>query len=164
MNHPRWKHFLGGALIAVASSTTAHAADLFSYAAIRLPYEPRYEQPWGELITTQEQWQAFYTKNFTDFAKNPPQSITAPSIDFGTYRVVVGGLGSKTGFAFSVVVNRISEAENEIYLEVLDVGWGLTEQACGAPQIQTYPYLAVLVKKSDKPIKVNVVRAVTGCK
>ncbi|OYT92694.1 MAG: hypothetical protein CFE43_07525 [Burkholderiales bacterium PBB3] len=62
MNHSRWKHFLGCALIAVVNCATAQTQDLFSYAAIQLPSQPRYEQAWAELITTQEQWQAFYTK------------------------------------------------------------------------------------------------------
>ena len=163
MNHSGWKHFLGGALIAMTTYATAQTQDLFSYATIQLPSQPRYEQAWAELITTQEQWQAFYTKNFAGSPNSPSQPITAPPVDFGNYRVVVGGLGSRTGFGFSVVVNRISEAENEIYLEVLDVGWGHNGQACGGPSIQTYPYLAVLVKKSDKPIRVGLVKALTGC-
>ena len=49
-------------------------------------------------------------------------------------------------------------------MEVLNVSFGIDGQPCGGPQIETYPYLAVLVKKSNKPIKVNVVRALTGCK
>ena len=164
MNHSRWKHFLGGALIAMVSCTTAHAGDLFLYAAIQLPSEPKYAEAWAELMTRQEQWQAFYTKNFPGGLSNPLQSITAPSIDFGNYQIILGGLGPKTGFGYSLAVNRISEGANEIYMEVLNVSSGIDGQPCGGLQIETYPYLAVLIKKSNKPIKVNVVRALTGCK
>ncbi len=162
MNHSPWKYFLGGALIAMANYATAQTQDLFSYAAIRLPYEPRYEQAWAELITTQEQWQAFYTKNFGG-PIDLPKTITAPFIDFSNFRVVVGGLGSKPTGGYSLAVGGVFEVTNEIYMDVLDVSFGLNGQPCGVTMAVTYPYIAVLLKKSDEPIRVRVVKAMTGC-
>lgn len=163
MNHSRWKHFLGGALIAMVNCTTAHAGDLFLYAAIQLPSQPKYAEAWAEVITTQEQWQAFYTKNFTGGLIDPPRTITAPSIDFNSYRVVVGGLGLKPTGGYSLAVGGVFELSNEIYMDVLDVSLGLDGQPCVVTMGLTYPYIALLLKKSDKPIRVRVVKAMTGC-
>ena len=164
MENSYWhQKFLLCISLGLGSCLTVQAAELFSYAAIQLPSQPQNTQPWAEIITTQEQWQAFYTRNFNGNPNAPLLTITAPSIDFSSYRVVVGGLGIKSNSNYSLTVNHIIEASNEIFMEVLDLGSGLSGQGCGGNALASFPYVAVLIRKTDKPITVKVLRAIKEC-
>ena len=62
-------------------------SDIFSHTVLRLPYELQNDDPWIRFITTQEQWESFYTELLSqnlggDDLDSP---IAVPEIDFTRY-------------------------------------------------------------------------------
>jgi len=149
-----WKCYVGVALATIISAV--HADEVFSYAVLKLPYASRSVTPWSAVINTQEEWQQLYESWQDDFT--PP--IQAPQIDFEQYQLITGGLGEKYSGGYSVVVDRVDDLGNAIYISVLEVSPG---NGCVVTTGFTYPSTAILIKKSNNPLKFYITKVIQEC-
>jgi hypothetical protein len=149
------KSFYSFILFIITGCVTVQADELFSYTVLKFPHRlSNVNQSWYQVITTQEQWQAFYAKSG---AQNPN---AAPKIDFNVYQLVMGGLEKPSG-GYGVIIENVAEGSDGIYIEVLDTSIDFKNCNCAVGQGFTYPEAALLIKKTDKPIKVHISTAVT---
>ncbi|WP_428353426.1 protease complex subunit PrcB family protein [Methyloprofundus sp.] len=155
-----WKYYVSVMLMAIIS--VAHADEMFSDEAFsyivikKLVYSPPNQTPWGAVINTQEEWGQLFGSWQGDFAPQEP----APRFYFEQYQLVTGGFGAKPSGGYSVVVDRVDELGDAIYVSVLDISPG---SGCSVSWGFTSPYATILIKKSTKPIKFSITKLVTEC-
>lgn len=138
---PQAKNLLLMLLLSLFASQAA-AESLFTHAIIRLPFEVRVEEAWSQIITSQAQWQQFYTDNRPPIFASP-SPLVAPEVDFSEYIVVVGGLGVKYSHT-NIVVEKVSAGSTDINLSIALVSPGST---CTVTTEAKYPNIAVLLPK-----------------
>jgi len=157
-----WKYYISIILMTIIS--VVHADEMvsdeaFSYIVIKkLAYSsPSNQTPWGAIINTQEEWGQLFMSWQGDFT---PPSEHAPRFDFEKYQLITGGFGVKPSGGYSVVVDRVDELSDVIYVSVLDISPG---SGCLVSWGFTNPFTTVLIKKPTKPIKFSVTKLVSEC-
>lgn len=149
----------GAVVITLLCIAPVQADELDSYLVINLPYAPKKVEPWYQIIRSQEEWQAFYAKTAYEYI-TPIKAVEAPIVDFKNYQLLVGGLGAKPTNGYSLVIEQVTDAVDGLSISVLDVS--LTS-GCVAGAVISYPYAAVLLKKTDKPLRFELSKAVKAC-
>lgn len=134
------------------------AEDIFSHSVLNLPHEPREEFSWVRVLSDQETWTAFYRQLYTDAEQEAPEH--APAFDFDHYQVIVGGVGLQYHGGFSIAVGYYHEFDSERMLDTLLIRPG---PDCTTTTALNYPSLALLVPRSDKPLRVRVNDLVQYC-
>lgn len=138
----------------------SQAFDTFSYTVLTLPDDPRIDEPWLKVISSQDDWEAhFYatTAALTFLASEAP---IAPVLDFGQYQVISGGLGERSSSGYYLAVESVQELEDEVLIHVLNVSPGST---CVVGFAISYPSITMFVKKTDKPIKISTTDLIHQC-
>ncbi len=145
------KTFLVIALIVVPAITMAQEApSLFSHTILELPFDRNSEEPWSEIIRTQEEWSAFYNELLEENAGDTVISFALPEIDFETFQLIAGGIGFRPSGAYSISVGRVIEMSEVIYIEVHVISPG---ENCIVTADIAYPSATILIKKTNKPIQ-----------
>lgn len=154
------------ALFIYLTSQTIYAED---FKVLDLtPYTIQSDTPWIQVITDQGQWYEFYYQRLlgcpgiyptaSASAEADPCALPAPSIDFETQKVVVGGLGAKPSSAFSILISNVYLTnEGEQAINVIDY-----EECLGLTVID-YPMAAVVISNTGRPVQVNVEQAMKQC-
>ncbi|GAB6042078.1 protease complex subunit PrcB family protein [Endothiovibrio diazotrophicus] len=152
-------HFWKGAfpIILAAISGPSGAAgeqanEIFSHSVLTLPFEYRSGEPWSRTITSREGWESFYNELVSQNVVDGYSEglTTAPDIDFTNYQVVAGGVGRRNAGGLEVMVNRTYESSTYMNVYGYFVSAGSN---CAVTQAVNYPYAAILIKKTDKPIR-----------
>ena len=155
---------LFAAAVAVSAMAIARAEsssyELLSHVVLNLPSEVGSETPWSRTITTSSEWNAFYGELLQRGTTVPAEPVTAPAIDFDTYQLVAGGLGMQTSGGYSVVVRKVSELSESLLIDVLFVRPGAN---CVVATLITYPTVAILVKKTNKPLRFSLSNLTLDC-
>jgi len=94
------------------------------------------------VIRTRDAWESFWNEATAGVTPGPP----VPSVDFGSYMVIVAGAGTKPTSGYGVRVDAVHEREGRIYVQVREVSPGAT---CGTYQAFTSPTTAVRVPRRD---------------
>ncbi len=121
--------------------------------------------PWMEIIADQASWEEFYFErllqcqvaNTSLVDENSPCYGQAPTVDFETEQVVVGGLGSKPSTAYDILVSSVDSTTDEQRITVIDFNW------CVGLTIIDYPTAAVVVPRTEKPVSVYVEQGAAIC-
>ncbi len=157
MKHPFKKQIFKAILVFISTVSVVSAADsqtydIFSHTVLRLPYELQSDEPWIRFITTQEQWESFYTELLSQNlgGDDLDSSIAVPEIDFTNYQVVAGGIGVRPSSGFELSIYRVDEFTDYLLIHVFIVSPG---PDCGVGAVITYPYTAAQIKKTDKPLR-----------
>jgi len=149
------------AVSAVANARAASAADeLLSHVVLNLPSEVKSDTPWSRSITTSAEWNSFYNELLQGAASTPTEPVAAPVIDFGVYQLVAGGLGMRSSAGYSVVARKVSELSESLLIDVLIVSPGSN---CLVATVITYPTVAILVKKTSKPLQFSLSNLTLDC-
>lgn len=165
------KHFYKKIMIALimVATTSAHAADAFSHSVLILLDNPRIDTAWSKTISSQEEWEKFYYAPLAYMTFAADYEFPVPStIDFEEYQILTGGIGVKFSnnifTEYSLSVEKVIEAENEIVIHVLDISQvptcAVIEPFIGFP---TYPTATVVVKKTDKPFRLDTSKLTENC-
>jgi hypothetical protein len=144
--------------VLATSFSYAYGADFFSFGVLKLNHHLTNEQPWVKVIKTQKEWQLHFdelTRGLVFIAPELP-----PTIDFDQYQVITGGLGVKPTGGYSVVVDRVDELSDAVYISVLEVSPG---NGCPVTLATTYPSTAIVIKKITKPIKFSLSKLTRIC-
>jgi hypothetical protein len=147
-------------LILTCTTATVHAEEVFSHAVLKLLDDPRIEEAWSQVITTQEEWEDFYNQPLVYMSFLEGNVPTAPILDFENYQVLAGGLGMQSHGGAFLTVETVQELENSISVHVLLVRPG---PDCTLPAVISYPSTAILIKKTDKPFSFSVSNLVDEC-
>ncbi len=139
-----------------ASDVFVH--DIFSHAVLNLPFEFRSTEPWVRFISTQEEWESFYTELIYGNLGNT--EFLLPEIDFENYQMIAGGVGFQSTGGFQLVIEKVYENSNGLFVDILFVTPG---KYCGVTTASSYPSAAILIKKTDKPSKISVTNIVKEC-
>lgn len=153
MKYPILKGLLV-AMFAVSAFANARAEsaayELLSHVVLNLPSEVKSDTPWSRTITTSTEWNSFYNDLLQGTTSTAAETVAAPVIDFDVYQMVAGGLGMRPTGGYSVVVGKVYELSESLLIDVLVVSPGKT---CAVTQAITYPSVAILVKKTSKPLQ-----------
>ena len=143
--------------ISVTHADEMFSDEVFSYIVIKqLVYSPPNRTPWSAVINTQDEWRQLFGSWQGDFT--PPEP--APRFDFDQYQLITGGFGDKPSGGYSIVVDRVDELSDAVYVSVLDISPG---PGCLVSWGVTSPYATILIKKSTKPIKFSITKVVMEC-
>lgn len=156
------KILIGSTFILFAVCSTAFAADIYSHIVLKLPYEPRNDAPWVKIIQSQEEWEFFYEQLMIDNT-NPsnPEIEAAPVIDFLNFQMIAGGLGMRNYLGSSkLLVERIRESDDEVIVSALEVR---QSGGCLGFTALSYPSVAILIRKTDKPVTVTLSTVLDEC-
>ena len=160
----------GGAATSEILDTSSVPAlhEAFSHTVLLLIGNPRVDDPWSRVITSQEEWEEFFRAPlaYTDFFDgNHP---VVPEFDFEEYQILTGGIGIKysnqLGAEHILSVERVTQSDTEIIVHVLVVAPSFdcptSPSDSGFP---SYPSTTVLVKKTDKPFRFEVSNLTNQC-
>ncbi|NOQ15496.1 MAG: hypothetical protein GQ581_00380 [Methyloprofundus sp.] len=147
-------------LILTFTATTVHSNDAFSHAVLSLLDDPRNEESWSMVISSQEDWESFYNQSLMYISFLEGTAPTAPVLDFENYQVLAGGLGMHSAGGTLLVVDKVQELGDSIAVHVLIVR---PSSNCLLPMVISYPSTAILVKKTDKPFTFSVSQLVKEC-
>jgi hypothetical protein len=86
-------------------------------------------------------------------ATMPGRAPTVPAVDFGRDEVVVVSLGPRSSSGYALRVVRLAERRRGIYLTLRERTPSLGEPVAARV---TYPYLALAVRRSAKPVYVKL--------
>ena len=111
------------------------------------------------MIESAEAWQVFYRS--VARVAGQSQNAAVPEIDFTHHRVLAGGLGIRPSGGHQLVIESVRELETMIYVSAISMSPGV---GCGATGNLTYPTVAILLKKSEKPISVSVINTSINCR
>lgn len=151
---------LAGIVLMAAIIMPSQATDVFSYAVLTLPDDPRIDEPWFKIIRNQADWEShFYA---TTAAITFPESMApvAPVLDFDSYQVISGGLGMRSSGGYYLAIESVYELESTMSIHVLNVSPG---SGCLVSFGFTNPSITFLVKKTDKAIKFAVTELINQC-
>lgn len=155
--------FLYAMAFTIMALNTAYADfssyEIFSHIVLNLPSEAKNETPWNKVITTTRDWDMFYSELLWD-GSEPAYLYTAPVIDFDTYQLVAGGLGMQNSGGFSLSVQKVIEYSDSVLIDVLVIKPG---ENCSVTMAITYPTVAVLIKKTSKPLQFSLTNLTTDC-
>lgn len=138
----------------------AFAGDFYSHIVLKLPFELKSDQPWIKIIQTQEEWALFYNQLIAENLVFPDEAEPAPDIDFGNFQMIVGGLSVRSYIGDRLLVESIHEMDEGILIRVLEVR---RAGMCLVLPALSYPLAAILLKKSDKPVRISVTTALEKC-
>lgn len=124
---------------------------IYSHTVLKLPYEPKVDEPWSRVITTQEEWEKFYLQLIDENARDTTITFVTPKIDFNTYQVVTGSIGVRSSGGYSVSVEKVYELSDAII--AINVIVTRPGSYCVVAAMVTYPSTAILIKKTTKPIQ-----------
>lgn len=157
---------LAVALIMIVFSTQSHSTELLSHMVLNLPFEYQTDNPWVRIIGSQEEWEEFYREliqplehvaQFNGFSLD----ADAPSdIDFDTYTLIAGGLGFRPSNGTSLSVESVIETYSTVYINALAVEPGAN---CLSGAQVTYPTTALLIRNTDKNIRIYLSEARSVC-
>ena len=149
------------AVTAIANAAEQSVPDeLLSHIVLNLPSEVRSDAPWSRTVTTSAEWNSFYSELLQGTAPTAAEPVTAPVIDFDVYQLVAGGLGMRSSAGYSVVVRKVSELSESLLIDVRFVSPGPN---CLVATVITYPSVAVLVKKTSKPLQFSLSNLTLDC-
>jgi len=147
-------------LLVFSSSNNVFCYESFSHSVLLLPHEPNISEPWVKVITTQEDWESFFYSTMATITYPTGQAPVAPVINFDDYQIITGGLGIKPSSGYSVVVDKIIETEDTLYINILSVSPGTN---CVNFAAMTHPSVAILVKKNNKTKNYTINSVVNHC-
>ncbi len=148
-------------LLTVFCYQNALAADIYSHIVLDLPGRLERTEPWVKIIKTREEWAQLYDELTAVLSEADP----LPEIDFGSFQLIVGGIGVKSTGGNSLLVQGIYESDHDIAIYILDA------IPCAAANMTTvaaiavidYPMTAFLIRKTEKPLSFFVQQAKIGC-
>ena len=144
----------------VRADDSSKEYQFFSHAIVNLPLEVKKEEPWSNVITTTRDWDLFYSDLLWDGASEPAELLTAPAIDFDSYQLLVGGLGLQMSGGFSLSIRKVIEYNDSLLVDVLIMKPG---ENCLVAMALTYPSVAVLIKKTTKPLQFVFTNLTVDC-
>ncbi len=147
-------------LVLTFTATTIQANEAFSHAVLSLLDDPRNEEAWSMVITSQEDWESFYNQPLAYMSFLDGNTPTAPVLDFENYQVLAGGLGVHGAGGTLLVVDKVQELDHSIAVHVLIVR---PSSNCLLPMVISFPSTAILVKKTDKPFTFSVSQLINEC-
>jgi hypothetical protein len=160
-------------LTSVLTCIVSLSANADDFRVVTLGGSSPSDLPWSRLITTQYDWETLARESYAAddvgpvvFCDQVPTSIDCveppPVVDFDTEQVIVGGLGlqgdSRHILAVSNVVARQSSGYQYVNIMHLVAGAGCTT----VPEVSN-PMLAVVVQKTELPIKLSLFSTTTDC-
>jgi hypothetical protein len=143
-------------LLTVFCYQNALAADIYSHIVLDLPGRLERTEPWVKIIKTREEWKQLYDELTAVLSEADP----LPEIDFGSFQLIVGGIGVKSTGGNSLLVQGIYESDHDIAIYILDV---IPGAHCSAIAVIDYPMAAFLIRKTEKPMNFYVQHAQTEC-
>ena len=134
---------------------------IFSHSILKLPFEPKRDNAWSEVITSESQWVLFYSKLINENSFTTIDYVI-PKIDFENYQVITGGLGDTLSLSDFLLIREVNELADVILITVV---YNQLEPNCINVQfghiinnMPNYPTITFLIKKTDKPIKFHLQR------
>lgn len=148
-------------LLTVFCYQNALAADIYSHIVLDLPGRLERTEPWVKIIKTRAEWVQLYDELTAALSEADP----LPEIDFGSFQLVVGGIGVKSTGGNSLLVQGIYESDHDIAIYILDAipCAAATMTAVAAIAVIDYPMTAFLIRKTEKPLSFFVQQAKIGC-
>jgi hypothetical protein len=151
---------ISSALFMATTYSIAFAVDIYSHIVLKLPYELRNDAPWIKIIQTQEEWESFYNQLIIDSLVFPAEAEPAPVIDFHNFQMIAGGLGVRSSIGDRLLIEGVHEMDDVVIIQVLEVRRAGT---CLVLPALSYPSATILIKRTDKPIRVLVSTALDEC-
>ncbi len=154
------KIFFIAALMTMNTLTVAQEApNIFSHIVLKLPFSFKSEEPWSKIIRTQKEWEISLEllEKSEAFTVIP---ALLPQIDFETFQLVAGGIGFRPSGGYSVSVSEVIELNDVIHIEVFVVSPG---KNCIVTAQVTYPFTAILIRKTNKPIQFSSSQLTDEC-
>jgi hypothetical protein len=129
--------------------------------------------PWVRLVTNQYDWETLARESYAANGIDPVvfcDEVTIstdcveppPVVDFETEQVIAGGLGLQGDSGHNLVVSNVmaSQPSGYQYVNVMDIVAGA---GCVTLPVVTNPMLAIVVEKTNLPIKLSLFTATTNC-
>lgn len=151
---------ISSALFMFTACSIAFAADIYSHVVLKLPYELRNDTPWIKVIRTQEEWEYFYNQLIIDSLVFPDEAEPAPVIDFHNFQMIAGGLGVRSSIGDRLLIEDVHEMDDVVIIQVLEVH---RAGACLVLPALSYPSATILIKRTNKPIRISVSTALDEC-
>ena len=140
------------------ATTQSFAANPFTHAIIKLPFEVKVGSPWSRIINSQEELQQFYDENKTYVSATPFPHVP-PVIDFDIFSVVVGGLDWSYSHS-KILVESVDTSSSSPYLSVVILSPGGN---CALAGITRYPNIAVMIPKLAGELQIYTQEYVKDC-
>ncbi len=103
------------------------------------------QNPERAIITNASDWDAYWTR----FVGNVTPQPTAPTVDFGSERVVTAAMGSRPTGGYAINISEVRGDADAIYTVVLETSPG---PSCFVTQATTAPAVAARVPADNRPI------------
>lgn len=148
------------ALMTISTVTLAQEVPgIFSHTVLKLPFSFKSEEPWSQIIRTQKEWEMSLEllEESEVFSVIP---ALLPQIDFETFQLVAGGIGFRPSGGYRVSVSEVIELDDVIHIEVFVVSPG---KNCIVTTQVTYPFTAILIRKTNKPIQFSSSQLTDEC-
>ncbi|MES3008438.1 MAG: protease complex subunit PrcB family protein [Pseudomonadota bacterium] len=158
------KKFLSSAVVSVCLllfAAPALSKDIYSHVVLNLPFDLRTNGQWVKVIDNPKDWADFYESLRPALADYVPGYFSAPEIDFNNFVIVAGGLGYRNSGGDRLSIESVIDAGDRVYVSALAVSAGA---GCAVTMAVTYPTVAIMIRKADKPISVFLGKAVSDCK
>ncbi len=144
----------------ILSSTAIQASEFVSHTVLNLPDDPRIEEPWSQVINTQEDWELFFNSTLAHILFLASESPIPPELDFENHRVLTGGLGVRSSGGYFLSIEKVTELDDVIDIHILEVSPGSN---CLSFAALTYPSTSIMVRNSNKPFRFTVSHLVNEC-
>jgi hypothetical protein len=151
---------ISSALFMFTACSIAFAADIYSHIVLKLPYELRKDEPWIKVIQTQEELESFYYQLVIDSLVLPAEAEPVPIIDFHNFQMIAGGLGVRYYIGDRLLIEGVHEMDDVVILQVLEVR---KTGICLVLPALSYPSATILIKRTDKPIRISVSTVLDEC-
>ncbi len=146
--------------VLMITMSTAYSSDFFSHSVLSLPDDPRIEEPWSKIITTQQEWESYFYSTTAHMTFPQGEAPIAPQLDFVNYQILAGGLGMKPSGGNILSVENVQELDDIIDIHVLSIKPGTS---CFSIEMISYPSTTILVKKTDKPFRFTISNSIAEC-
>lgn len=129
----------------VFAANTA-SAQVFTHSIIKVPFEVRADEPWSQIIETQEEWIEFYETHALNYLQPDSELAIPPTFDFDSYTIVAGGLdGSYTHS--NLMIGQVTSSY--IAAAILT-----PEGQCNFTAGISWPQIVVLIPKPTQPLSI----------
>ncbi len=147
-------------IVALLLCSPSYSDSIFTHAVLKVPFEVREKSPWSQTIESQDAWELFYRTNAVVYLGENSKLLSAPSIDFGQYSIVAGGLGSSYSHS-SIMIRYVRDQGPYTDLSALILTPGAS---CNVPSVISYPTVVLLIPKPDDNLKLHVSEVINECR
>jgi hypothetical protein len=122
---------------------------------------PRFYTETFRVVRSQQEWKALWQPAVSNPSSNLGPEGASPDVDFSKYTVLIAALGSRGSGGYTVTIRNARDDGTVIQVSVLEVR--PRGPACAVTTEISYPATAVLIPRTNKPVRFEMASADLDC-